>query len=204
MIKRNDMKKFSVLLVLAVIMAGACNKSKAPTKTSIAQLEDDYYTVTSQYADAEGHLVEARYTLNYMVSEQDAGKLWPTDALYLFNLGWDEETETCTLVIFERSLEDEVNHFLSKQSYNTPWTPEKDITDFGRLITLARAIEIVKGADIPDPETRYVTLCHPEISAELPNPVYLFQPSSADDPFTVVDAVTGEVSRMPIDAFTVS
>ncbi|MBR1386784.1 MAG: hypothetical protein IJ553_00030 [Alloprevotella sp.] len=159
-------------------------------------LRSDYRAVAAEYSVASGRLVEAQYKLNGSIAELPLKDIKPVEVVYIFNLGWNQQESTCTILAQGRNFETGDVSEISELEFDTPWLSDRWISDLSNLISLEQAIANVKNSAYDDPDTRFVTLRYPVMAFDKGNALYVFGGSPSREKHILVNAVTGEVYEL--------
>lgn len=140
----------------------------------------------------EGTFFEARYLLNGFVSEHEAKDLKVVQTVNVY-ARLDRPREVTDILYQYCNYQTAPRSVFWMDSLHDIFAGDTHIvsSQFDSFITLERAIELVKAAEVADPQTRNVTLRHPVMP--MGSPRYVFGGSPFREEHVHVDAVTGQV-----------
>ena len=195
------MKKivFVMLMICGALMAFSCHKEEPlKEKTYYDYLMEDYRALVAAYPEAKDNFIEARYTLNGVISETAPESLKAESVeiiCYTYLQGMSE------IFIFERNFETgdtQMEHY----SVDIPWTgdmkiPESDMKEL--KFSLEDAIDNARkdpdAAASDGLDTRFITLRKP-LWPVWDNPQYVIGGSSGRKFHVFVDAKVGTVKAL--------
>ena len=140
--------------------------------------------------DVKWSLAEVRYELDAAVNAEQLADLEPVKAIYVYYVPADNTHAAYNLVVTRNSFKIGTGLEYYDEVATTPWTGGDylDVMNMEEYVDLTEAIFAVKLGNVTDPDTKYVTLCHPKGTDD-----HLFIFKGDKVPSVSVDAFTGEL-----------